>query len=177
MLMAMRNEAELRMNQYDGTYWYVLASLAKEYARQRLFAQSRTIIQQLDSGVHTNSHHRLDATHALARASKDPRDIAAYKEMGERRYDSDRLSYAICLSHIAAITGDEKDFAACQEVLEEKTQLSRQKCFAYHALAIAYAECGQIQAARDTADKIVVPYIESKTLARIARIILSQDPA
>ena len=173
MLQKMRDETQKRM---DHEYWDVLTAMAKEDARRKYFSLSRSMIQKL----HCQQERQFEATFTLMNESKDPQDIASYRDMiiqvygaptGE--YTSGR--YLICLGHIAAITGDEKDFVACRQILQQQSLNSSAMNDGYSTLALAYAKHGDIPAARDIANKIVIPHIESETLARMARIVLSPD--
>lgn len=164
-----RRQAE---KQAGNEFFEILATIAKEYARQKRIEESRHTIFKLDSYPYL----QLEAAHVLAQASKDPSDIDYYHRTAARVFTHGELKHAIHLAHIAAITGDEKHFATTREMIDQHETHTQSKAEAYSALALAYAERSDISTARDIVNKkIVVPDIEAITLARMARIVLSQD--
>ena len=172
VLRKMRDEYEQTMH-LQLEYRAILAAMAKEAARQSNFAQSRVFVAYLRG---TSEEH--DAALALMNASNDPLDIAIYRGISEHLYKDRGVNseYVICLAHIAAVTGDEKDFAACEQWIERVHMSTEDQSKGWSALALAYAKRGDIPIARSIAnDKIMVPYIEAETFAHMARIVLSPD--
>jgi hypothetical protein len=153
-------------------YWEVSAELAKEYARQSLFVQSRLMMQSLPD-LRLRFHTAL----AIAKISSHTIDITACRNIVGwvciAPHDRERShEYACDLSEIAMLTGDESDFRACHEAVEKLT-FGHHQSYGYSALAIAYAMRNDITTARVIVNKIIDPFCEAKTLISIAHAVLA----
>lgn len=174
MLKKMRNELE-KQAFANSDYSDVLAALAKDYIRQGLFAQARIFTTYLYMMVPRliDRSELIDLMLTLAQASKESADISRYRDLNSETQSADSMIY---LAHIAAITGQEKDFITCHEAIH-KHIYPVVKSNGYSALALAYATCGNISKAREIASTMISsPKQEAETFARMAQIVYcSQD--